>query len=175
VLGQITDGYGHFGPHGSPQTDMFLGIGSYEILDYEYVRAGPAGGHKSIVTDGCVVCHMAFSEDAGGHIVHNFMPSVENCQGCHPSATDFDINGVQTTIQGKMDEFAQLLGYFDADDLAENIDDEFTGNETWPEWQREAAYGFIFVYNSGDRGVHNSAYANSLLDAAIDYAEINLP
>ena len=82
---------------------------------------------------------------------------------------------MQTTIQGKMDEFAQLLGYLDADDLAEKIDDEFTGNETWPEWQREAAYGFIFVYNSGDRGVHNSAYANSLLDAAIDYAEINLP
>ena len=175
VAGQIANGYAHFGPHGSPQTDMFIGNGSYEIPGYEYVRAGPAGGHKSIVTDGCVVCHMAFSEDAGGHIVHNFMPSVENCQGCHPSATDFDINGVQTTIQGKMDEFAQLLGYLDADDLAENINDEFTGNETWPEWQREAAYGFIFVYNSGDRGVHNSAYANSLLDAAIDYAEINLP
>jgi hypothetical protein len=31
VLDQIAVGYGHFGPHSSPQADMFIGAGSYEI------------------------------------------------------------------------------------------------------------------------------------------------
>jgi len=172
VTAQIASGSGHFGPHASPQTDMFIGDGSYEIPGYDYDDR--YGAHQTVVVDGCPTCHMAFTEDAGGHIVHNFMPDVENCQGCHPSATDFDVNGVQTEIQGKMDEFAQLLGYIDADDLAENLNDEATGNRTWPVWQREAVYGFIFVYNSGDRGVHNQNYANALLDNAIAYAELNL-
>ena len=172
VMGQIANGSGHFGPHSSPQTDMFIGAGSYEIPGYDYTDR--YGTHATIVAEGCPTCHMAFSEDAGGHVVHDFRPSVDNCQGCHPSATDFDVNGVQTEIHGKMDELAQLLGYIDGQDLADNLNDEFTGNETWPEWQREAVYGFIFTWNSGDFGVHNQNYANTLLDNAIAYTETNL-
>jgi hypothetical protein len=35
--------------------------------------------------------------------------------------------------------------------------------------EREAVYGAVFVSNSGDLGVHNSTYANSLLDNSLDY------
>ena len=169
VTAQIASGSSHFGPHASPQTDMFIGAGSYEIPGYTYERDAV---HKSIVTEGCPTCHMAFSEDAGGHIVHNFMPSIDNCTGCHAGATDFDINGVQTEIRGKLDELAGLLGggFASWDDLEAVLD---SANLEWTPEEREALYGGVFVYNSGDFGVHNSAYANSLLDNAIDYA--NLP
>jgi len=165
VLGQIANGYGHFGPHGSPQTDMFYGIGSYEIDGYTYERDAV---HKSIASDGCVVCHMAFEESFGGHIVHNFMPSLDVCTQCHAGATDFDVNGVQTAVRGKLDQLAGLIGvgYATWDDLMLELDDV---NADWTVEEREAAYAGVFVYNSGDFGVHNSDYANSLLDNAIDY------
>ena len=176
VTGQINGGSSHFGPHASPQTDMFLGYGSYEIPGYTYERDA---AHKSIVADGCVSCHMAFQETAAeggaapeGHTVHNFMPDLENCTGCHAGATSFDINGVQTVVQTKLDSIGVLLGYADAEDLEANIDDV---NGDWEVWQREVAYAFAFVYASGSRGVHNADYANSLLDNAIDYANTNLP
>ncbi|MEJ2546437.1 MAG: multiheme c-type cytochrome [Gemmatimonadota bacterium] len=69
VMAQIAGGSSHFGPHASPQTDMFIGVGSYEIPEYDY--SDRTGAHAGIVSEGCPTCHMAFSEDAGGHIVHN--------------------------------------------------------------------------------------------------------
>jgi hypothetical protein len=42
-------------------------------------------------------------------------------------------------------------------------------NLTMTAEQREALYGAVFVFNSGDFGVHNAKYATSLLDNAIDY------
>jgi len=172
VQGQIANGSAHFGPHHSNQLDMFLGAGSYEIPGFEAeFDANRAHPHQTLVTEACVTCHMAFSEDAGGHIVHNFMPSTENCAGCHPGIPDFDVNGMQTQVEAKMDSVAVLLGYADYHDLADNINDELTGNQTWPaDWMREVGYQFIFVYNSHDFGVHNANYANALLDTAIDYA-----
>lgn len=163
VLNQIANGYGHFGPHGSPQGDMFIGAGSYEIDGYTY---DGDHAHEALISDACVQCHMAFSEDAGGHVVHNFMPSIEQCQGCHPGATDFDINGQQTATMERLDEIAVLMGYADWDTLELTLDDD---NEGWAVCQREAVYGAVFVFNSGDMGVHNPNYANSLLENAIDY------
>ncbi|MFO7588782.1 MAG: hypothetical protein R6X22_12045 [Gemmatimonadota bacterium] len=163
VQGQIANGYGHFGPHGSPQGDMFIGAGSYEIPGFTY---DGDHAHENLISDGCVTCHMAFDEAFGGHIVHNFMPSIDVCTQCHPGATDFDINGVQTAIQGKLDQLAGLIGggYADWETLMATLN---TDNPTWTVAEREAAYGGVFVYNSGDFGVHNPDYANSLLDNAI--------
>jgi hypothetical protein len=118
---------------------------------------------------------MGFDEAFGGHIVHNFMPDLEACTGCHGALDEAGLAALQQPTRDKLDEFAQLIGYADAQDLADNINDETTGNQTWPKWQREAAYGFIFVWNSGDFGAHNNRYAAALLDNAIAYAEANLP
>jgi len=172
VQGQIANGYGHFGPHASPQTDMFIGAGSYEIPGYTYDGDHP---HETLVTDGCVTCHMAFEEAAAGdgaapegHTVHNFMPTIDACTQCHPGATDFDINGVQTAVQGKLDQLAGLIGggYADWETLMATLDDD---NVNWTADERAAAYAGVFVYDSGSLGVHNPDYANSLLDNAIDF------
>jgi hypothetical protein len=161
VLGQIANGYGHFGPHHSNQADMFIGYGSYEIPGATYRRVHT---HQIEVDDGCVTCHMAFSEDAGGHSVHNFKPDVANCQPCHFGITDFDVNGVQTVIRTKLDVVAVLMGYADWDTLMLTLNED---NLNWTAEQRGAMYGPVFVYNSHDFGVHNPNYANDLLDNAI--------
>ncbi|MBC8276982.1 MAG: hypothetical protein H8E46_02030, partial [FCB group bacterium] len=54
VAGQIADGYAHFGPHGSPQMDMFVGAGSYEIAGYTYDREA---NHQTMDVS-CIDCHM---------------------------------------------------------------------------------------------------------------------
>jgi hypothetical protein len=76
---------------------------------------------------------------------------------------------MQTQVQGKLDQVGVLMGYADWAALLAILDDELEGNETWAVCQREAVYGAVFVSNSGDLGVHNPTYANSLLDNAIDY------
>ena len=171
VLGQIANGYGHFGPHGSPQGDMFIGAGSYEIPGYEYAGAS---AHQGAVTKACVECHMIREVEMHGdlqdHAFHNFEVNTENCLPCHTLPEgDFDYNGVQTEVQGKLDAVAVLMGYADWATFEPLINDELVGNTTWEECEREAVYGAVFVSNSGDLGVHNSTYANSLLDNAIDY------
>lgn len=58
------------------------------------------------------------------------------------------------------------MGYADWDTLELTLDDD---NLLWEPCQREAVYGAVFVYNSGDFGAHNPNYANALLDNANDY------
>jgi len=172
VANQIANGTRHFGPHHSPQGDMFIGAGSYEIPGYTY---DGDHGHQ-ILVDGCVSCHMKFSDEPApggaapeGHTVHTFMPDQENCVACHPDIGDyegFDYHGMQTQIRGKLDSVAVLMGYADWETLDVTLGDD---NPTWEVCQREAVYGAVFVEESHDLGVHNPDYANSLLDNAIDY------
>ncbi len=168
VAEQILLGDSHFGPHHSPQADMFVGAGSYEIPDMTYNRTS---AHQSAVETGCVECHMVrealIHGDLTDHAFHTFEVNTENCLPCHTLAEgDFDYKGVQTEIRGKLDQVAVLLGYADWDTLYLIFEDE---NELWTVAQRGAFYGAVFVAESGDLGVHNSSYARSLLDNAITY------
>jgi len=168
VAEQVLLGDSHFGPHHSPQADMFTGAGSYEIPDMTYNRTS---AHQSAVATACVECHMVREVELHGslqdHAFHTFEVNTENCLPCHTLAEgDFDYNGVQTEIKGKLDQVAVLLGYADWDTLYLIFEDE---NEAWTVAQREAFYGAVFVAESGDFGVHNSSYARSLLDNAITY------
>jgi hypothetical protein len=170
VAGQIANGYGHFGPHGSPQGDMFIGAGSYLIPGYDY-GANDDGYVTSThqgFSDGCVTCHMAFDEAFGGHIVHNFMPTLEACQGCHAGLDEAGLDELQQKVRDKLDTLAGLIsgGYADWETLMATLD---VDNSDWTVAEREAAYAGVFVYNSGDFGAHNPNYANALLDNAIDY------
>ncbi len=174
VLGQIARGTTHFGPHGSPQMDMFVGGGSYQIPGYTY-----DGSHAhQVIGNACVKCHMVRETFLHGetveHAFHTWEPTVDNCVPCHSSLTDFDYNGGQTAIQGKLDQIAVILGYTDAADFAANFGSASVA-PTMPTWQREVAYAAIFVINDGSLGVHNPEYANSLLTNAIAYAGTFVP
>jgi hypothetical protein len=170
VQGQIADGYDHFGPHESPQMDMFIGAGCYEIAGYTY---NGSSAHQAAVSDACVECHMQRVEVIHGesqeHAFHTFEPDPGNCLPCH-TITDFNYKNVQTEIQGKMDAVAQALGYADAATMMESSDFNF-GVTTTEVWQREAAYAVFFVAADGSKGVHNSTYARSLLDNALAHIQ----
>ncbi len=173
VTTQIDSGDAHFGPHGSPQMDMYLGAGSYEIDGYTYSRDHL---HQTVVVESCVECHMQRAVEIHGeieeHSFHTFEPDVGNCLPCH-TITDFDYGNVQTDIAAKMDELAVLLGFADAAaflDADTGFDSE---GEGVLRWKREAAYALVFVNNDGSHGVHNPTYAESLLDNAIAYAGAN--
>jgi hypothetical protein len=172
VLSQIETGTSRPGPHHSNQTDMFLGAGSYEIPGYTYNRNH---AHKAIIGDACVTCHMTREVFLHGeeqeHAFHTFSPDVGNCTDCHAGITDFDVNGVQTEIHAKLDQASQLLGYADLADFLANWNADNTSKTVW---EREVGYAILFVDYSGDFGTHNPAYARSLLDNAIDYANLNL-
>ena len=166
VLGQIANGYGHFGPHGSPQADMFIGYGSYEFPGMTYFRTS---AHTLAVSTACVECHMVREVELHGslqdHAFHTFEVNTENCLPCHTLPEgDFDYNGVQTACQGKLDQVGTLMGYTDWANLVETLDED---NLLWTPEQRGAVYGGVFVDNSGDLCVHNKSYAFSLLDNAI--------
>ncbi len=167
------------GPHESPQMDMFLGAGSYEIPGFTYNRTAM---HNN-VPDPCVTCHMEASAPHGYTIHdHSFEASLTACQSCHNGATSFDIDFGGVNGVGGQTEVANLMGqiedYFTAqfgftvptDSLSSTT---FTSAVLHPEWTntawREAVYCYLFVKNDGSMGVHNPAYAKSLLTNALNY------
>jgi hypothetical protein len=163
VADQIVNGYDHFGPHGSPQMDMAVGSGSYEIDGYTYSRT-----HLHQNSDeSCVTCHMEMrdhSDPLGWSGGHTFEPTDATCQDavCHSAAppANWDYGGTTTEIDGLMDDLATLIG----------VDPEYYGDpDSTTVDQRMAAYAYVFVANDGSHGVHNPEYARSLLENAIDY------
>lgn len=68
VAGQITNGYAYFDPQGSPQMDMFLGTGCYEIVEPAGYGIDPGArlhAHQTMApvnpasaNEACVTCHM---------------------------------------------------------------------------------------------------------------------
>ncbi|MFH1844415.1 MAG: ammonia-forming cytochrome c nitrite reductase subunit c552 [bacterium] len=170
VEGQIANGTSHFGPHGSPQMDAYIGYGCYEIEGYDYDRVA---AHQGIINS-CVYCHMVREVEQHGelqdHAFHSFEPDVGNCLPCH-TLTDFNFHNIQTIVEEKMDELAVLLGFANLAAFLDHdigFDSQADGVEVW---EREAAYALVFSNNDGSRGVHNPEYIIDLLDNAISYAQ----
>lgn len=165
---QISNGSAHPGPHASPQMDMVLGSGCYEIDGYTYKRANDDGeSHYTAVEEACVTCHMTRVESHGrDHFVHKFEPTIETCAnaGCHTDAagmTDFDIHGKVTEINGLLETLVNAIGV---------TPDNFGNTDSTTADQRKAAYAYLFVSNDGSSGIHNYQYSKSLLENAIDFA-----
>jgi formate-dependent nitrite reductase cytochrome c552 subunit len=115
--GQIDAGYGHFGPHGSPQADMAYGKSAFHaVADPGFQWADPS--HLK-VQNSCKTCHLNMveyvSEDEPAITGHTFEPTTAACVNCHGEITaftdimaldDFDgdgsIEGLQHEVQGLM-------------------------------------------------------------------------
>ena len=171
VQSQIANGYAHFGPHSSPQMDMFIGYGSYEIPGFTYTGRYDQDPttHFSGTENACVNCHMAPAEGET-HTPHFFYaggPEWNGCTDCHSASSAEGLyNSLRTQVEGKLDQIAVLLGFTDRDDFAANFDSQAAGVTVV---QREAAYAAVFVMDDGSYGVHNPDYAVDLLDNAIAY------
>lgn len=113
---QVENGYGHFGPHSSPQADMIAGESGYHsVADASFTWAD---GSHLYIENSCKTCHINMKEynpNTGAVTGHTFMPTVEACQSCHPTITDFneimasdDFDG-DGTVEGVSDEVGGLF------------------------------------------------------------------
>ena len=150
--GVITGITSHWGPHHGPQSAMLLGVAGAGAT-------GQPSAHYSTVEDTCVACHM------GAEGTHTFAPDIATCQECHADATDFDINGVQTEVQARLDDLgAKLVALGVLSDAT--VDGHPTVTEA-PENVGIALYNWLYIaHEDKSLGVHNSAYTNALLDAS---------
>jgi formate-dependent nitrite reductase cytochrome c552 subunit len=152
--GVVTGITTHWGPHHGPQSSMILGVGG------ALVTPGSPSGHYAAVDNTCVQCHMGDDRD------HHFEPNVARCQPCHPGATDFDINGVQTEV----DSLASVLGdqLVALGLLSENSIDGHPTVTSAPEAQAFALWNWLYVHHEDrSRGVHNSDYTIAMLQAGL--------
>lgn len=176
--------HGHYGPHGSPQTDMLAGSNAIE-----YGRHIPSSAHLTAVADSCATCHMPEVDGAnpakglaGGH---TFKPHwdggtdgdasddvhlTQSCVDCHGDIATFDIprkdydgdgsiEGVQTEIKGLLHDLAMYLPPLN--DPAVSVTPSYTPAEL------KAAYNYKFVEEDGSYGIHNLSYAVNILKASL--------
>lgn len=138
-----------FGTHYGVESQMLLGVGGLGV-------EGNPSAHYGMVEDTCVGCHM------GEELSHTYEPEVERCQACHADAEDFNINGVQTEIEEKLTEVHDKL-------VASGImnDEGRSIPGVYPEGVASAMWNYKLVEYDQSKGVHNSAFARALLEAAL--------
>jgi formate-dependent nitrite reductase cytochrome c552 subunit len=119
---------------------------------------GTPAAHATMVTDTCVTCHMG-----GDQAIHTFTPVVASCTACHADAENFDINGVQTTVEEKL---AEVKAALQAKGLLDTEGTIVVGE--YPEAQAAALWNFLFVEEDKSLGVHNADYALALLESALE-------
>jgi len=141
----------HWGPHHGPQSAMILGVAGAGDVE------GVASVHTT-VEDTCVTCHVHNDN-------HSFEPNVAVCQECHgEDATSFDIEGVQTQVQGLVAELKEALV---AKGLLDEEGEPVVGE--YPEAEAGALWNYIFIaIEDSSSGVHNPDYTIALLEASIE-------
>ena len=122
---------------------------------------GTPAVHSFVVEDTCVTCHL------GPNRVHTFEPVLSACVDCHQDATNFDVGGVQTEVEGLIAQVGDLLiakGLLQADEEGETH--PVVG--VYPAAQAAALWDYILIaHEDHSLGVHNSVYIRGLLEAAL--------
>jgi len=93
----------YWGPHEGPQADLFTGVGGYQYAGRTYGQST----HEQKLT--CVACHMVAVADNSNVADHSFNPQLSACSGCHAMATNFDISGFESQIQGALTQIETWL------------------------------------------------------------------
>ena len=153
VGGVISGISSHWGPHHGPQSSTLLGVAGAGVSD-------AVSPHYGAVTNTCVDCHMGDGRD------HHFEPDVATCQRCHPDATNFDYNGVQSEVAGMIFDLGELL--VAAGLIDENTEDGHPIVSEAPEDQAVALWNWILVaHEDKSFGVHNPEYTKALLEEGL--------
>jgi len=107
-----------------------------------------------------VHCHMGDDRD------HHFEPEVNRCVKCHPDATNFDINGVQSTVLALVDQLGAELLRLGL--INENGPDGHPIVTEAPEDEGIALWNWVYVaHEDKSNGVHNSDYAIAMLEEGL--------
>ena len=149
-----------FGGHHGPQGNIFAGIGGYEFTGGTY----PNSMHTTLVTNGCVTCHMAdppYGDQIGGH---QMSATPTGCVACHPDEDALDLKVLETyimidTLLTQLRIELELAGIYAGGYLAVPADYTFD--------QLGAYLNYQIVNEDLSYGVHNYAYAKALLENSI--------
>lgn len=141
--------------------EVFTGTLAFTYAGQTYENSGHT---TALATEACVACHVFstpyVSESIPAKTGHTFRPRIEACRQCHANATDFDIDGVQTEIQGLLD---QLQAEIDAAGATQDTTASYLN----------ARYILEAMLSEGSRGIHNTKYTRKLLqDALADFTPI---
>lgn len=153
--GNVTVASSRFGTHYGVESQMLLGEGGLGAT-------GAPSAHYAIENT-CVACHMG--EEAN----HTYLPDVARCTACHADAENFDVNGTQAEVAGKLEALHTLFidkGMLNAETSLWNATTD--APLVVPEAVANAMWNYKFVTYDQSNGVHNSSYANALLDAALE-------
>ncbi len=167
----------HWGPHSSTQAAILEGVGGYEISG-SLAKANSM--HNSVVTDGCVQCHLYGNN-------HSLTPVLSACNSnaCHPGITGFDLNATQTQIEAllaevrdtlaalgilKIDTIKTLTGFLDSAGSPAYTTAITTEGVvgTFPKEVAGLYQNYLMVSTDGSKGVHNAKYAKYLLTNALE-------
>jgi hypothetical protein len=186
----------HYGPHHGPQADMLYAT---NVITGNVPL--PSSAHLSALTNSCVDCHMADAGThppyAGGHtfsmVFQDGTDNVGACEGagCHgPIGTNFsdkkfymntvadhDGDGVDEGLQIEIDGLLHKLGMVlpPYDDPAVIIDTTDMPGYSYAPEELEAAYNYFFVLEDRSGGIHNPAFAVSLMQLSIAIMEDFIP
>jgi hypothetical protein len=167
----------YWGPHEGPDADVLSGLGGYHYSGQTYDVAT-----HSVLSNGCVDCHMpevSSNDDIGDH---SFYPQLSACQrgGCHRTATSFDDLERHAKIKDNLRDLRTILnslGYltrstsapYAALTSAQLDDDNFRDDLVLPGAtgltgdQAGAVYNYLMLARGGAFGVHNPIYARQLI------------
>ena len=148
----------HWGPHHGPQATYVQGMAAFE---FEGTASYPDPGTSTHATAGaCITCHMGEATEEGDevHGGHSFKANLANCTACHTDATSFDINGVQTEVEGLLEEIATVLK---ANGVVDDAGHVIAGKH--PTKFAAAYFNYIGVEEDRSMGVHNPDYILAVL------------
>ena len=169
-------------PHYGVQGQMLAGTGGFEFTGVSYSSSYHTIA-QTIKDEGCVICHMADPNAGtgigGGHTMNiryegthgEAQELTTGCTttGCHGTPMEIDYNGVQTETEELLDSLHTLLvqrGWLTADDLV----NASSSNPLviTPGYLSGALFNYFFVEHDLSEGVHNTNYAQKLLQSSID-------
>jgi hypothetical protein len=163
-----------WGPHHSPVANVLSGKGGFFSTAHPAVNSGHST-ETTIRAEGCVLCHMHTPPSggmAGGHSWKMTWDNhgtetdfVEACKSCHPSATDFDLDGEQTATVALFDSVgARLLaaGLIDSSNL-------LITSHYYKRAEAAAVWNYLTVLEDKSEGVHNTKYVQAMLLSALDF------
>jgi hypothetical protein len=164
-----------YGPHHGPQGALLAGVGGYKVSgSLPYTNTA----HTTMVTNGCVTCHMAeaYGAQSGGHTMSmaydyhgSVVENVAGCTGCHSGLTNFDVNGAMTEIETLLGQLETKLvdaGIWDA--TTQLVKASSSAPQVLSANKAGALFNFQFIREDASKGAHNPKYAKALLQNAIE-------
>ncbi|MEZ4999757.1 MAG: hypothetical protein R2744_06405 [Bacteroidales bacterium] len=160
-----------FGTHHGPNANILVGKGMFEITGS--VSYPTSNYHYSMISDGCVACHMGdgYGKIGGGHTmkmeyeVHEeatlYTPG---CIACHTAEeAETKVTALHTEVSGKLATLEGLL-------ITIGIYDPVAGLAVAGSYAPEVAGAYVnyqSIKEDKSMGVHNPNYVNALLDNTI--------